>query len=77
MSSILKAQRERIKSENFGLPRKKKFPINTKQRAISAVAYAKKGARERTITAQERDIVLRKVHSKYPEINIAPIRRRK
>jgi hypothetical protein len=69
--AILKAQRARIKSENFGLPRKKKFPINTRKRAISAVAYAKKGARERTITAKERDIVLRKVHQRYPDINIS------
>ncbi len=74
---VLKASRERIKSENFGLPRKKKFPINTKRRAISAIAYSKKLARERKITAQERDIVLRKVKSRYPEINITPIRGKK
>jgi len=66
--------RERMKSSSFGLPIKKKFLINTKARAISAIAYAKKGARERTITPKERDIVLRKVHSRYPEINITPIR---
>lgn len=69
--TLLKAQRERIKSSNFGLPRKKKFPINTKRRAISAIAYSKKLARERKITPSERDIVLRKVHKKYPDINIS------
>jgi len=61
----------------YALPRKKKFPIDTKQRAISAVAYSKKGAREGTITTQERDIVLRKVHEKYPSINITPVRKRR
>ncbi len=70
----MKAQRERIKPENFGLPRQRKFPINTKRRAVSAIAYSKKLARERKITAKERDIVLRKVHKKYPEIQITPIR---
>lgn len=77
MSSILKASRERMKSSTFGLPRKKKFPLNTKKRAISAVAYSKKLARLRKITPQERDIVLRKVHQRYPDINISPIRGRK
>jgi hypothetical protein len=61
----------------YGLPRKKKFPLNTKQRAISAIAYAVKGARDKTITVAERDIVLRKVHSKFPSINITPIKRGK
>jgi hypothetical protein len=61
----------------YALPRKKKFPLRNKQQAISAVAYAKKGAKERTITPQERDIVLRKVHAKYPSINITPIRGKK
>ena len=59
----------------YGLPRLKKFPLNTKRRAISAIAYAKKGARDKTITVAERDIVLRKVHAKYPSINITPIKR--
>lgn len=75
--SILVASRRKMKSTTFGLPRERKFPLNTKRRAVSAVAYAKKLARERKITAQERDIVLRKVHSRYPKINIAPIRKRK
>lgn len=61
----------------YALPRKKKFPIDTKRRAISAVAYAKKGAREGTITPQERDIILRKVKARYPSINITPIRGKK
>jgi hypothetical protein len=69
--SILKASRVRIKSENYGLPRKKKFPLNTKRRAVSAVAYSIKGARQGTITPKERDIVLRKVKEKYPDINIS------
>ena len=77
MSSILVASRRKMKSSTFGLPRKKKFPLNTKRRAISAVAYSKKEARQHKITAKERDIVLRKVHQKYPEINIVPVRRRK
>ncbi len=73
--SILVASRRKMKSTTFGLPRKRKFPLNTKRRAISAVAYSKKLAKERKITAKERDIVLRKVHEKFPEINIKPVRR--
>ncbi len=75
--SILAGQRRRMKSATFGLPRKKKFPLNTKRRAISAVAYSKKLAKQRKITAQERDIVLRKVHQRYPEINISLVRKRR
>lgn len=54
----------------YALPRKKKFPITNKKQAISAVAYSKKGAKEGWLTPQERDTVLRKVHAKYPSINI-------
>lgn len=60
----------------FGLPLKKKFPINSKRQAISAVAYAKKGVKDRTLSTKERDIVLRKVHEKFPSINITPVRKR-
>ena len=69
--------RNKMKSSSFGLPRERKFPLNTERRAISAVAYSKKLARERKITTQQRDIVLRKVHQKFPKINITPIKRRK
>lgn len=75
--SILVGQRRRMKSEAFGLPKKRKFPINTKGRAISAIAYSKKLVKTGDLTAKERDIVLRKVHQRYPKIKIAPIRRRK
>ncbi len=75
--AIRVGQRRRMKSTAFGLPRKKKFPLNTKKRAISAVAYSKKLARERKITAKERDIILGKVHKKYPDIKITPLRKRK
>jgi hypothetical protein len=68
--TIKVASRVRIKSENYGLPLKKKFPINTKGRAVSAIAYSVKGAREGTITPKERDIVIRKVKAKYPEIDV-------
>jgi len=61
----------------YALPRKKKFPINTRERAISAIAYSKKGVKDKTLTVKERNIVLRKVHSKYPDINITPVRKRK
>ncbi len=75
MSVIKVASRRRMKATTFGLPRKKKFPLNTKGRAISAVAYSKKLAKEGKITAQERDIVLKKVKQRYPEINITPVRK--
>lgn len=60
-----------MQSSTFGLPRKRMFPLNTKKRAVSAVAYSKKLARERKITPKERDIVLRKVHKRFPDINIS------
>jgi len=69
--------RERMESSSFGLPRQRKFPLTSKRQAVSAVAYSKKLARERKITPQERDIVLRKVHAKFPSINITPIRGKK
>ena len=77
MSSIKVASRRKMKPSTFGLPRKKKFPLNTKRHAVSAVAYSKKLAKQGKITARERDIVLRKVHQKWPEINITPVRKRK
>lgn len=58
----------------YGLPREKKYPINTRKRAISAVAYAKKNARNGIIKPSQRDSILRKVHRKYPDINISPTR---
>ncbi len=76
MSTIRVASRRKMKSSTFGLPLKKKFPLNTKRRAISAIAYSKKLAKQRKITAQERDIVLRKVHKRYPSIKITPAKRR-
>lgn len=74
MSSILKASRERMSPSSFGLPRKRKFVINTYRRAVAAVAYAKKLARTRDITPAERDQVLRRVHRRWPSIDIAPTR---
>lgn len=67
-------RRKRMNSSSFGLPRQRKFPLTSKRQAVSAVAYAKKLARERKITPQERDIVLRKVHAKFPEIDIESTR---
>jgi hypothetical protein len=58
----------------YGLPREKKFPLNTKKCAISAIAYSKKLARTRDITPKQRNIILRKVHKLYPDINITPIK---
>lgn len=73
--SILVGQRRKMKSSTFGLPHKRKFPLNTKRRAVSAVAYSKKLAKQGKITTKERDIVLRKVHQRYPEIKISPVRK--
>ena len=70
MSSIRVGSRRKMRSTSFGLPREKKYVINTKKRAVAAVAYAKKNARNRIISPAERDRVLRKVHKRYPEINI-------
>lgn len=68
-------ERRRMKSSSFGLPKKRLFPLlkdgkPDKGRAVSAIAYSKKLARERKITSQERDIVLRKIHKRYPDIEI-------
>ena len=70
-------RRKRMKSSSFGLPRERKFPLTSKHQAVSAIAYSKKLARQRKITPKERDIVLRKVHSKFPSIEITPIRGKK
>jgi hypothetical protein len=66
-----------MSTKSFGLPRKRKFPLTNKRQAVSAIAYSKKLARERKITPQERDIVLRKVRSRFPSISITPIRKTK
>jgi hypothetical protein len=63
--------RKRMKSSSFALPKKRKFPLTDKRHAISAIAYSKKLAKERKLSAKERDIVLRKVHAKFPSINIS------
>jgi hypothetical protein len=77
MSSISVKTRKRMKTSSFGLPKKRKFLLTNKRQGISAVAYSKKLAKERKITPQERDIVLRKVHEKFPSINITPVRKRR
>ena len=61
----------------YGLPREKKYPLNTRKRAISAIAYAKKNARNGELTPAKRDTILRKVHRLYPDINITPVRGRR
>jgi hypothetical protein len=73
--TIKVSTRKRMKSSSFGLPKKKKFPLTNKRQAVSAIAYAVKGARAGTITPQERDIVLRKAKQKFPSISITPIRK--
>jgi hypothetical protein len=71
--TIKVSTRKRMKSSSFGLSKKRKFPLTNKRQAISAIAYSVKLARERKITPQERDIVLRKVHNRYPSIHITSI----
>ncbi len=68
---ITSSQRKRMKSSTFALPRKRKFPLTNKWQGVSAVAYAKKLAKERKLSVKERDIVLRKVHKKFPSIKIS------
>lgn len=58
----------------YALPREKKFPINSKRQAISAVAYAKKLAKEGKLSKSKRDKILRKVRKEYPSINITPVK---
>jgi nucleoside-triphosphatase THEP1 len=74
MANISSSQRKRMASSSFGLPRVDKYVINTKSRAISAVAYAKKNARNGKISPTERDLILKKVHERYPSINITSTR---
>lgn len=71
---IKKATRRKMKSTSFGLPKEEKYPINTKRRAISAVSYAKINARNGKLTPSERDRILRKVHKRYPDIQIEATR---
>ena len=72
MAHVKVASRRKMASSSFGLPREKKYIINTKKRAVSAVAYAKKNVKHHKITAAERDRILRKVHARWPDIQIAP-----
>ena len=64
-SSLSYARRKRMKSSSFALPRQRKYPLDTLKRARNALARVAQHG-----TKQEQAIVKRKVHKKWPSIDI-------
>lgn len=60
------AGRKKMKPSSFGLPGKRKYPLDTKARARNALARVSQHG-----TPAEKAQVRRKVASKYPSIKVS------
>lgn len=60
------AKRKKLKSSTFGLPGKRKYPLDTKGRARNALSRVSQHG-----TAAEKAQVRRKVAKKYPSIKVS------
>ena len=62
MAPLTTAKRKRLRRTSFALPKERKYPIDTKNRARSALARVSTFG-----TAAEKAKVRRAVYRKYPE----------
>ena len=64
MSKLTAAERNRLPSSDFGVPSKRKYPIENKSHARNALARV-----SRFGTSKEKEQVRRRVHEKFPSIH--------
>jgi len=62
---ITYAKRKRMRSSSFALPRERKYPVIDKSHGKNALARV-----EQHGTTQQKRIVRRKVHAKFPSLRI-------
>jgi len=65
MAKLTYQQRKRLHSGSFAIPSKRRYPIHTLSHARAALARVAQHG-----TKQEQSIVKRKVHKKWPSIDI-------
>lgn len=65
------AGRKKMKLSNFGLPGKRKYPLDTKGRARNALARVSQHG-----TPAEKAQVRRRVASKYPSIKVSSMKKK-
>lgn len=61
--AVSSKERRRLPKSAFALPSLRKYPINTKRRAVAALAYAR-----RSSTAGSYSTIRRKVVKRYPSL---------
>jgi hypothetical protein len=66
------AKRKKLKSSTFGLPGKRKYPLDTKGRAKNALSRVSQHG-----TPTEKAAVRRKVKKKYPNIKVSGLKKGK
>jgi hypothetical protein len=72
MSKLTSKQRNHLKSSEFAEPSKRKYPVDTRNRAKNALARVSQFG-----SSSEKAAVKRKVHSKFPGIAIGGAKKAK
>lgn len=67
-----KGKYKSLKASQFGLPKQRKYPLNTKKRARNALARAAQHA-----TPSQRAQIRRRVKAKYPNIKVSGLGKKK
>lgn len=69
MSKLTARGRKHISAKNFALPGRR-FPIHDSKHAHAALSGASRALHRHTITRAQYNTILRKVHRRYPSIEI-------
>lgn len=72
MAKLTSKRRNRLKSSSFALPSKRKYPIDTRNRARNALARVAQYG-----TPSEKAQVRKAVKRKYPSIQVAGLKKRR
>ena len=62
MAKLTTARRKALSKSKFALPKKRKFPLDTKARAANAKARAVQGVDKGTLSAADKATVIRKAN---------------
>jgi hypothetical protein len=71
MAKLTSKKRNKLPSSVFAEPGKRKYPVDTKNRARNALARVSQHG-----TAAEKTEVRRKVHGKYPSISVSGMKQK-
>lgn len=72
MAKLTSKKRNSLKSSQFAEPGKRKYPVDTPNRAKNALARVSQHG-----TASEKSAIRKKVHAKYPSIVVSGLKKAK